>query len=1406
MQDDDVEIKEEPLARQQPIQVPTTSRSMALGGYIAPTIDWTQDSQLPDRLEDFKRECLTLFGLELKDADDNAKALRVIQWAGEPGKRQFKAWNVKAQDLKIDKVWEEFEKFANRTKNFMRARFDLMKMQQKKDEPADVWYQRVQAQLTPCGYKPEMEAIQLRDNFVLKLTDQEMAGKISSEIKKHGDTYTANQALEKACELQQNKAANTFLQQTVKHEPIENQVLAMRSQRTEMATTKSNKWRNNRRQVPTKQAEQQNNRREWKCKRCGGQHQKTRECPAANKTCHKCGRNGHFARACLGKSYKHRVQSIQAKQETDMAEYEDNPTVRYQASQIKVCAKVNQVKEPQEPEPPVDKKIVMVTIPYAKTPNEETKNCLRMRVDTCADINIMPLSVYQTIFDDIKKQKLLPTGIQVTTYNDSTLDLIGRCTLYLQHPNTPEKMAATFYVTQDEGSVLLSCSTSLKLEVIEVPEQRPVPPYMPIYTSSIDKPKLTEQYVVYQNEIIEVYDKNNPNRIIRSKQDIKKLYPSVFTGIGKFPGEPYQIQLDPNVPPRQMPYRPVPMHLEEQFNGKIKEMEETGVIKKVLQEEFTPWISSYVLVETTDKDGKPKLRICLDPSNLNKAVIREPYKYMVPDELSSKLAGATAITVVDCSKGYWHEELTEESSLLTTFNCSLGRYRFTRMPFGVSVAGDVFQRKLDECIRDIRNVYCIADDIMVVGYEEDHSDHDKALTNLFQRAEKCNLKFNLDKIQYKKKEVSFFGETYTTTGRKPDPGKVEAIRTMKQPENKKELQSFLGLCQYLTKFTPELASLSEPLRFLTRKNAIFEWTQQHTRAFDRIKQTLTKEQELAHFDPEKETVIQTDASIKGLGACLLQEGKPVYYASRAIGEAEKNYVAIELESLAVAWAFEKLHHFIYGKKFKLQTDQKPLATILSRSQNASTPRLQRLLNRAFQYDFDVEYIKGETNVLADCLSRLGVTKDHIKLPKAMVHSVSVELPATKDFLDRVRTATRKDQELQLLTQQVRSGWPKKFSEVDAKLKCYWSFREDIMIADDILVKGHRIIVPSSMREYMLEQVHEGHFGMDKCKMRMSNCCYWPSVNKDIERMIRNCPTCLEFAPAKPRIKKKDMLHHEIPHTPWTKLATDIFYFQGTNYLVLVDYTSKFPVVKQLRRIDQRAVITAFEEIFAERGYPDELVSDNGPCYRGEQFREFLKTKGIKHTTSSPYYPQSNGLAEAYVKVVKNMMKKAQKCKVRFNDMMYQYRTSPVAGKKESPIELLEQRRPRTNMPHLGKGNPRGDPKAKTHNYPIGIKVMYRGGPDPDSTLHGTWYPARITSHLEEPRSYLLENNYSKIVETHRTTHTPVLHSTTTTSETDDVGRLREPTDTPNSSKQTGPHQKQAQAGRQRIHSRQMAES
>ena len=325
-------------------------------------------------------------------------------------------------------------------------------------------------------------------------------------------------------------------------------------------------------------------------------------------------------------------------------------------------------------------------------------------------------------------------------------------------------------------------------------------------------------------------------------------------------------------------------------------------------------------------------------------------------------------------------------------------------------------------------------------------------------------------------------------------------------------------------------------------------------------------------------------------------------------------------------------------------------------------------------------------MVADCLSRLGVTKDHIKLPKAMVHSVSVELPATKDFLDRVRAATHKDREMQLLTQQVKLGWPRKINKVDDQIKCYWSFREDITVTDGILVKGHRIILPRSMRmNTCLKQVHEGHFGMDKCKMRMSNCCYWPNVNKEIEEMIRSCPTCLEFAPAKPKIKKKDMLHHKIPRHSMDKTSNRHIPLSRYKLLDPCRLHIEIPSSQAAKKDRPTSRNNSVQRnLYRTCRYPDELVSDNGPCYRGEQFSEFLRRKGIKHMTSSLYYPQSNKLAEAYVKVIKNMMKKAQQCKVRFNDMLYQYRTSPVAGKRESPIEILEQRRPRTNMPYLEK--------------------------------------------------------------------------------------------------------------------------
>ena len=236
----------------------------------------------------------------------------------------------------------------------------------------------------------------------------------------------------------------------------------------------------------------------------------------------------------------------------------------------------------------------------------------------------------------------------------------------------------------------------------------------------------------------------------------------------------------------------------------------------------------------------------------------------------------------------------------------------------------------------------IADDIMIVGKKINNSDHDQALTTLLETARKCNLCLNYDKLQYKMQKVDFFGETYTINGHKPAQTKVSAITEMTPSTCKKQVQSFIGRINYLSKFSMRFSELMEPIRELSKEKVPFNGGPEHQDAFTMMKKEIAKAPVLANYNPMKQTVLQTDASITGLGACLLQEEWPVYLASNALTEAQKGYIVIELESLAVAWAMGKFHHFLYASHFILGTDQKPLESILCKSLNQAIPRLQRV--------------------------------------------------------------------------------------------------------------------------------------------------------------------------------------------------------------------------------------------------------------------------------------------------------------------------------------------------------------------------------------------------------------------------------------------------------------------------------
>ena len=515
-------------------------------------------------------------------------------------------------------------------------------------------------------------------------------------------------------------------------------------------------------------------------------------------------------------------------------------------------------------------------------------------------------------------------------------------------------------------------------------------------------------------------------------------------------------------------------------------MLKAGVLKPV--QEATPWINSFVLIEGTDKQGKPKLWICLDPTNLNKAIIRELYHFKTLEDISHLIADSTVMSVLDCKKGYWHQELDEASSYLTTFNTECRRYRYTVMLFGITIAGDVFQRKLDQCFGHLQNVIVIANDIMVIGKQPNHKDHDQALTSLLNTARKCDICLNHEKLQYKQQEVKFFGETYTTDGHKPAQSKIKAIQEMPAPQCKKQVQSFIGMVNYLSKFSARILELAEPIRDLCKEKVPFNWGLEHDGVFQLIKKEIAAAPILAYYNPKKPTMLQTDASCKGLVACLLQNQKPVYFASRALSETQKGYVAIELESLAVTWVMEKFHHFLYGNEFVLETDQKPLEAILSKSLNHATPRLQCILIRTFPYHFKVRYIPGLTNHVANCLSRLGFQKDTISLLKLHVNQITSQLKARSNSLHHLQLATKDDDKLAILKHVIPQGWPKTIKEVPSQIQPYWTFCKELTIEDGLVLKGTRIMIPNKKREEILKLIHEGHLGLNKCKMRAKKPC------------------------------------------------------------------------------------------------------------------------------------------------------------------------------------------------------------------------------------------------------------------------------------------------------------------------------
>lgn len=960
------------------------------------------------------------------------------------------------------------------------------------------------------------------------------------------------------------------------------------------------------------------------CRYCGRKHELSKQkCPAYGQVCHKCKKKDHFAVMC-GKSQPPPQQSPQKrnnKQKRVHYVHEDSVESDLENDYFEIATVSTNSNEQI----------------YAMMHIEGKP--VRFQLDSGASCNVIPISMLNGVGYKIAKSSTV-----LTMYDKSQIKPIGKTTLALTNPKNQSVHQVDFIVVQQKTTPILGNPSIQMMQLVTINYDNI------LHVAMQSDEMLTENYVFTQ-------------------------YSDVFEGTGCLAGT-YRLKIDPEVQPVIHPPRKIPVSLREKLKTELERLTEKEIIAPVT--EPTPWVNNLVIVEKPNK-----LRICLDPRNLNKAIQRSHYPMPTVEELLPDLNKARVFSVADAKNGFWHVKLDTESSMLTTFNTPHGRFRWLRMPFGLNSAPEEFQRRQNQTVDGLPGVRCVHDDILIFGEGETDEiairDHDRNFKALMERCRERNLKLNKDKLKFKRKEVKFVGHLLTSNGVRADPDKVKAVMHMPTPTDVSAVRRFVGFITYLSKFLPRLSDLCEPLRKLTVQNAEWSWLDTHERAVTEIKRLVCTSPVLKYYDPKEELTLQCDASLTGLGASLLQNGQPIAFASRALTNTETRYAQIEKEMLAVVFGLERFHQYTYGRVVNVDSDHKPLESIVKKSLLAAPRRLQRMMLRLQQYDYAIRYKPGNTMYIADTLSRAYLKEtDNSDFEKNLeIVNMVQYLPMTESRLSDIRKHTCSDESLQVLKDTILQGWPLKRENCSPLAKPYFDFRDELSVQDGILLRGERAIVPKTLRTDMMQRVHSSHIGIGGCLRRAKECMYWPGMQADITQYIESCETCQMY---ENKQQKETLNPHEVPDRPWAKIGTDLCSFDGKDYLVTVDYFSNFWEIDFLETTKPKTVIRKLRALFARYGIPDTVISDNGPHFSCKEFEEFAKRWEFEHVTSSPTYPQSNGKAEQAVKTVKRLMKRARKNNEDIYLSILDFRNTPTEGMSSSPAQRLMSRRTKTRLP------------------------------------------------------------------------------------------------------------------------------
>ena len=1266
--------------------------------YVPQTkVNWSaNDAYQQFRL--WRKEVERIINGPMAKDSDSIKLNTTYIWAGAYAETMVEARQAEDASLKIENVEQLLNCLSQclTHKTFYReAREEFYKLKQSPDENTTRFYSRV-IELYKLAEFPEGSEFLVVDKLIHGCTNIDCKRKLM--------------ACDKSIDIKK------CLEYLRRFESVDVTMSRLQEQSVDTTCNKvhAKGYHNKRQHNLTGERSRNKNICQW----CNGESHPRSKCPAKNANCNFCHKIGHYEKACRLKKrpgFTKQIQNAIRDSDSDDThsthEDQDEPF-------LDIGVLGNETSKPRE---------VLADITF----HTKRPATLQGKVDTGAMVTCMPSSMLVDI--GVKLSDLQPSNAKLRGVTGADLKTCGELTLRASCNGHTCKIRVV--ITELGSELILGLETCKVFRLITIATtciQREI-------TEHVEAVHIMDEAELNYVPLKQKWKKHLPLGKVTGDplEDLKSIFPDMFDGsVGLFEGE-VDLKVSPEAKPIQLSPRAVPVSIMSKLKSQLDKMEEEGIIRAC--PETTEWVHNVVIVSKKNGD----IRICLDPRNLNKYLIRNVHYTASWQDVQYSFKNGKYFSTLDAKSGYWTKKLSEKSQLLTAFNTPFKKYCFVRMPFGLSVSSEIFCEQMDRVLSGIPGTFPCADDVKIQGSTEEH--HDIHLLETVSKAMAAGIKFNPQKCQIKKDKIEYFGRVVSRKGVEPCQQKVKAIVSLQPPTNKQELQSLLGTVNFMATFIPNLSKKTHMMRGLLKKNVHFAWTSDMEREFVSIKEAIASAVRLVHFDPSQPSVIETDASLKGLGAVLLQNGKPVKFISKSLTKAESDYSNIERELLAVLYACEKLHIYIYGQTVTIHTDHQPLETIFRKPISLASPRLQRMLLRLRIYDLQVKYVGANRVLVADTLSRL-LTPETDPAIKNLDITIAQVLAIGSVKLKSLQFETKQDATLKALKELIVQGWPDSMQDVPKIIHPYWCFRDELTMLDGLIMKGSRVVVPAALQRETLKRLHEGHQGLTATLQRARRTVYWPKLQDDISAVIHRCNECQIHANKKHRVPERQVSASR----PMEIIGVDLFEFKNKSALVTVDYYSGFLTIDAVISQTSDAIIKVFNNNFRKFGLAQRIISDNAACFTSEKFRNFCVDLEIDHTTSSPHYHEGNGRAERAIQTLRQILNKS-KSDLEVTNAVLAYLDTPISNDIPSPAELFYNRRINTSLGMMFEPTMLSDTqkvklseRRAAHLHTPSIKEEYFVDQPIWFTEDGSpeWKAGQIESKDTQPDSYWVINKES----------------------------------------------------------------